>query len=129
MAAVIGYGCLYAFDLAWPPIRSDGFSYYVYLPAWFIHHDPTLERTAADCCGGTFPQFTAIYRWPATGRWVNPHPIGEAVLLLPFFLAADALTRWSNLSRDGFSMYYQHAAGLAGVLYFAAGLALLRRTL
>ena len=33
------------------PIRSDGYSYYVYLPSWLIHHDPTLESVAADCCG------------------------------------------------------------------------------
>jgi hypothetical protein len=128
-AALLGYGGVYAFDLAWPPIRSDGFSYYVYLPAWFIHHDPTLEKTAADWGAGTLPSYSQTFRFPATGHWVNPHPIGEAVLLVPFFLAADALTRWSNLSRDGFSIYYQYAAGVAGVFYFAGGLTLLRRTL
>jgi len=42
---------------------------------------------------------------------------------------ADALTWWSNMPRDGFSIYYQHAAGLAGLTYFVAGLALLRRIL
>lgn len=46
--------------------------------------------------------------------------------MLPFFGVAHGLTRWSNLPPDGFSLYYQHAAGLAGMAAFLAGLALLR---
>jgi hypothetical protein len=126
-----GYVYVYATDRADPPIRSDGFSYYVYLPSWFIYHDPTLRRVADDCCGGQFPEFTAIIRWPGTRRWVNAHPIGVAVLQAPFFVIADVLSWWSNLSRDGFTLYYQHAAGVAGVFWTVAGLwvlgALLRR--
>ena len=56
------------------PIRSDGFSYYVYLPSWFLFGDPTLAAVARDCCGGEFPEYTAIIRWPETRRWVNAHP-------------------------------------------------------
>jgi hypothetical protein len=111
------------------PIHSDGYSYYVYLPSWFLNHDPTLQTVADDCCGGTFPAFTSIVRWPATGRWVNPHPIGVALQMLPLFAVAHLLTRWSNLPPDGFSLYYQHAAGLAGLAAFVAGLAVLRRLL
>jgi len=112
-----------------PPIRSDGYSYYVYLPATVIYHDPSLEALSREWFGGNFPDFTGIRRWPSTGRWLNLHPIGTAVLQAPFFLAADALTRWSNFPRDGFSVYYQHAAALAGLAYFLAGLAILRRLL
>jgi hypothetical protein len=111
------------------PIRSDGYSYYVYLPSWFIHHDLTLEGVAADCCGGTYSGFTLITRWPETGRWLNVHPIGVALLMLPFFVVAHLLTLWSNLTPDGFSAYYQYAAGLAGLTYMLAGLAILRRVL
>jgi len=32
----------------------------------------------------------------------------------PLFVVAHALTRWTNLSPDGFTLYYQHAAGLSG---------------
>lgn len=112
-----------------PPLRSDGYSYYVYLPSWLLWHDPTLERVAADCCGGKYEPFTGIKRWPATGRWLDPHPIGVALHMLPLFVVAHLLTRWSNLPPDGFSSYYQHAAALAGLLYLVAGLAILRRTL
>ena len=30
-----------------PPIRSDGFSYYVYLPSWFLYGDSTPRRGRA----------------------------------------------------------------------------------
>lgn len=107
------------------PIHSDGYSYYVYLPAFFLAEDPSLQAVADDCCGGSFPAFTSIIRWPSTGRWVNPHPIGTALWTTPFFAIAHLLTRWSNLPPDGFSLYYQHAAGLAGVAAFLAGIAVL----
>ena len=129
LLCVAAYVFIYATGRANPPIRSDGYSYYVYLPAWFIYHDPSLASVARDCCGGEFPAFTAIIRWPGTRRWVNAHPIGVAVMQVPFFLAAHGLTKWSNLSADGFTLYYQHAAGIAGGFWAIAGLVLLRRLL
>jgi len=124
-----GYVYAYTSGRAGTPIRSDAFSYYVYLPAWFLHHDPSLAAVADDCCGGEFPAWTAIVRWPVTHHWVNAHPIGEAILIAPFFAVAHALTRWTNLTPDGFTPYYQHAAGLAGLFYVLAGLWFLRRLL
>ena len=124
-----GYVFVYATGRAGAPIRSDGFSYYVYLPSWGIFHDTTLDAVARDCCGGEFPDSTAIIRWPGTGRWVNAHPIGVAVMQAPMFVAAHALTKWTNLSPDGFSLYYQHAAGLSGLIWTVFGLLVLRRLL
>ena len=124
-----GYVWVYATGVADLPIRSDGFSYYVYLPSWFLFHDTTLSAVARDCCGGEFPDFTAIIRWPETRRWVNAHPIGVAIMQSPLFPFAHLLTRWTNLSPDGFSLYYQHATGLAGLAWIIAGLAMLRRVL
>jgi len=129
LIAVAAYAIIYARSFADAPIRSDGYSYYVYLPAAIIYHDLTLEKLARDWYDGTYPDFTAIRRFPGTGRWLDACPIGEAALMLPFFLAAHALSWWSNLPRDGFSLYYQHAAGLAGLTYFLLGLALIRRML
>ena len=126
---VAGYVSVYATGRASPPIRSDGYSYYVYLPSWFLYGDSTLEAVARDCCGGEFPFFTAIIRWPVTERWVNAHPIGVAILQTPFFLIGHALTKWSNLSPDGFTFYYQHAAGISGTWWAIAGLFVLRLVL
>jgi hypothetical protein len=122
-----GYLWLFTRPSADEPIRSDGYSYYVYAPSWLVYHDPTLEALAQDWNGGAYPG--GITRWPGTDRWVDRFPIGVAVLMMPFVIVADLLTRWSNLPRDGFSLYYQHAAALAGLAYFLAGLAVLRRTL
>lgn len=124
-----GYVFVYATGRADTPIRSDGFSYYVYLPSWFLFHDTTLSAVARDCCGGEFPAYTVVTRWPGTRRWVNPHPIGVAVMQAPFFAVAHALTRWSNLSPDGFTLYYQHGDGLSGLAWAVAGLIVLRRVL
>ena len=128
-ACLAGYVYAYASGRAGTPIRSDAFSYFVYLPAWLLHHDASLQSVAGDCCGGEFPDFTAIVRWRGTLRWVNAHPIGEAIMIAPFFVVAHALTRWTNLSPDGFSLYYQHAGGLAGLFYVLAGLWFLDRLL
>jgi hypothetical protein len=132
MAAALclaGYVFIYATGRAPEPIRADGFSYYVYLPSWFLFGDPSLAATAVDCCGGEFPGYSAITRWPGTRRWVNPHPIGVAIMQAPLFLVAHLLTRWTNLSADGFTLYYQHAAGLSGLAWTIAGLAMLHALL
>jgi hypothetical protein len=129
LACLTGYVYAYASGRAGVPIRSDAFSYYVYLPAWLLYHDPSLQSVADDCCGGTFPAWTAITRWPRTHRWVDAHPIGEAILIAPFFALAHLLTKWTNLTPDGFTLYYQHAAGLAGLCYVIVGLWFLRRLL
>jgi hypothetical protein len=129
VAAILGYAWLYG-RLGGPvPIQSDGYSYYVYLPSWFLYHDVSLDAVAQAWYGGTYPAFTGLRRWPSTERWMNLHPIGTAILTSPFFVAGHLLTRWSNFPPDGFSTFYQHAAGLSGLAYFLAGLALLRRML
>jgi hypothetical protein len=122
-----GYLWLYTRKSADTPIRSDGYFYYLYAPSWLIYHDASLEAVAQDWNGGVYPG--GIERWPGTNRWLNRLPIGVAVLMMPFVVGADLLTRWSNLPRDGFSLYYQHAAALSGLAYFLIGLAVLRRTL
>ena len=129
VCGLAGYLWLFTRPAAYDPIRSDGYNYYLYAPSWLIYHDPTLEALSNDWYGGAYPQFSGILRWPGTNRWMNRHPIGVTLLMFPFVIVADVLTRWSNLPRDGFSFYYQHAAALAGLAYFLAGLAVLRRTL
>ena len=127
--AVLAYAWIYGRELASTPVRSDAVSYYVYLPAVFIHGDPSLAALADDCCGGQFPAYTVIIKWPGTGAWVNPHPIGVAVLASPFFALADLLARWGNLPRDGFWALHTHLTGLAGPVYLVVGLLFVARVL
>jgi hypothetical protein len=129
LLAAVAYTALYGRLDSVPQIRSDGYSYYVYLPSVFLYHDVSLEKLANEWYGGPYPDYTGIRRWPSTNRWLNLHPIGTAILMAPFFVAADWLSAWSNLPRDGFSLYYQHGAGIAALAYFLLGLAILRRML
>jgi hypothetical protein len=129
LLAAVAYSVLYGHLDSVPQIHSDGYSYYVYLPSVFLYHDVTLDALANDLYGGPYPEFTGIRRWPSTHRWLNLHPIGTAALMTPFFLMAHLLSIWSNLPRDGFSLYYQHGAALAAIAYFLLGLTLLRRML
>ena len=47
-ACLAGYVYAYTSGRAGAPIRSDAFSYYVYLPAWALHHDVSLQAVADD---------------------------------------------------------------------------------
>jgi hypothetical protein len=129
LLAAVAYAAVYGPLDSQQQIHSDGYSYYVYLPSAFLYHDVTLDALANDLYGGPYPDFTGIRRWPSTGRWLNLHPIGTAILMAPFFLVAHLLSVWSNLPRDGFSLYYQHGAALAAIAYALLGLAILRRML
>jgi hypothetical protein len=72
---------------------------------------------------------------------VNKYNIGVAILMLPFFLMAHLVTwlfqsipsapQWFKLNypMNGYSFFYQHAAGLAGWCYMLAGLIILRNIL
>ncbi len=129
LAAAVAFAALYGSIYSPQTIHSDGYSYYVYLPSAFIYHDLTLEKLAKEWYGGPYPPWTGLRRWPSTGRWLNLHPMGTAILMAPFFFLSDVLSAWSNLPRDGFSLYYQYGAGLAAVAYLLFGLAILRRML
>src|SRR5579885_1312571 len=86
-------------NLSRPTIRSDGEGYYLYLPAVFIHHDLSMKWTQplwgqslqlvdhpdlANEWNGLFAYKPGIY--------LDKYPVGLAMLWLPFFLAAHALT-------------------------------------
>ena len=129
LLGLCGYAFVYGRTNADQPIHSDGYSYYVYVPSVLLYRDTSLVLLANDWYGGTYPGFTGILPSPSTGRFLNPHPIGTAVMMAPFVGLGHILSWWSNFPLDGFSFFYQHAAGLAGLFYMLAGLAVLRRVL
>jgi hypothetical protein len=129
VAGLIGQLAIYNTVAPGPPIRSDGISYYVYLPSVVLEQSPRLWGVADRHYGGAFPEYTGIKRWPNTSWWLNPHPIGVALFMLPWFLLAHGLSLWSNMPPDGFSLYYQVAASLSGLFYGALGLWVLQRAL
>lgn len=88
------------------PTHSDGNGYYMYLPAFFVYHDPGmhfLDRLTEDISG-----FSGTFFPMDTGQVVDKYTMGVAILQLPFFLAADILTKiFQPGAADGFSALYQ----------------------
>jgi hypothetical protein len=128
--AIAATTVIYAAHLTYydgPPIRSDGLSYYVYLPAVLLDHDVTMVRTADRSFGGK-PTNISDIDWTrnTSGKRVplDPHGVGVAVLMLPFFAAGDLLAVVANEPRNGFSWPYQAADDASGLTYVLLGLAL-----
>lgn len=129
LLAVTGFFCIFHKNPNLPVIRSDGIGYYAYLPGYLIDRDPSLETLARRTFKGDFPPWTGIARYPATGRYLVQYPVGEALMMAPFFLAAHLLSGILHLPQDGYSPIYQYAAGLSGLFYMLLGLVLLKRLL
>src|SRR5712671_4476695 len=121
---------IYSKRLNYPPIRSDGVGYYLYLPATLIDHDLTLQTTIARSFGGRIPEWAGVNRFRDTNRLLIKYPPGEAIMLAPFFLVAHVVTKVSGIAEaDGFSVLYQAAGAIGGLCYLLLGLYVLRRLL
>jgi hypothetical protein len=118
------YGSHLAIDR---PIRGDATGYYIYLPAAMLDRDITMERTAARSFAGSTSalQAAGVQRVPPRNRYLDKYPLGEAIMLTPFFVLGDAAARVLGFRTDGFSTPYQWAAAAAGLVYALLGLAVL----
>ena len=116
---------VYSLRLNFPPIRSDGLGYYLYLPAVFIHQDITLRATAADVFKGRMPRWTGATRYGPNGEYLLHFAMGVAVLELPFFALAYPIAASMGMHRHGFAMPFQYCIASAGLVYAGLGLYLL----
>lgn len=96
---------------------GDARDYYSTLVSVFINHDLTHQS------GNDW------YLLHTNSGTVNVHPIGVAVLQLPFFLLALLATTMSDYQMDGYSFPFQLAVALAALVYVTLGLNFLRRLL
>lgn len=108
-----------------PKVYSDGFGYYLYLPA-VIHGDFS---------------FGFIEGWEhpfelkeVVGGMIDKYPVGVAILESPFFFLAhvvcllkDALT--GSMTATGYSNLYQYMVLFGGVFYWIVGTILLYKLL
>jgi len=95
-------------------IKGDGRGYYDYLTSIFIDHDLAAQeangRTIVETKGGA----------------VNKYYCGTALLILPFFLLALAITAiFSTDPISGFELPFQIAMGSAALFYMLLGLLLI----
>lgn len=108
-----------------PKVYSDGFGYYVYLPA-LLYKDFQFHFVE----GWEHPLDLIMVK----GAPLNKYAVGTAVMESPFFFAAhlisllrDALT--GSVTATGYSNLYQYAVLFGGILYYAVGTAMLYRLL
>lgn len=126
MAIVVVVGSSNA--LFYPVIHSDGMGYYLYLPAVFIYHEIQMEKVAC-AFGGTIPIEAQAKTYAATGKRLVKYPLGQAVLMLPFFLVAAGVAVLAQAKLDGFSAPFQYLMALSGCFYALAGVVLLWKVL
>jgi hypothetical protein len=118
------------------PIRSDGMGYYLYLPAVLLDHDVTMERTLERSRAETLEMrqinccekqgiVASVRRVPPHQHYLDKYAIGEAIMLVPFFVTADAVAYATGSTRNGFSWPYQAAATAGGLTYALLGLLVL----
>ena len=131
LAAVCGIGLCAGASFAWiygselaygSPIRADGTGYYLYLPAVLLDRDVTMERTARRSFLGDESDMTGVRRVPPRNRYLDKYPVGEAIMLAPFFVVGDISARLSGATADGFSTPYQVAAAGGGLFFALVGL-------
>lgn len=111
-------------DDAWDrPIESDGKGYYAYLPAVFIYND--LHFNFVDDYESTYYphgfSYVNFLNETEDGGKVNQFFCGVAVLWLPFFLLAHALSLLFGFEPDGYSLLYQQSIMAASLFYLWLG--------
>jgi hypothetical protein len=109
-------------------IDGDGRGHYVYLPLIFIEHDydftKIFEKEKQERQGFIGHNFHKV-----NGVYINKFPIGTAVLISPFFLAAHLTAKLTGYPTDGFSLPYQYGTALAALFWLLTGLWFLSKLL
>lgn len=127
--AIVSCMVIYTKKYNGPPIRSDGFGYYSYLPSLFIDHDLSFKTPIENLQPTTPPRTYGLNVFQETSRYINKYTIGTAVLELPSYLIATAITKVLQLDNNGYSPTFQYANTLSAIIYFCIGLLIIYRQL
>lgn len=110
----------------------DVSGYYMYLPAVFIYKDIkkcTFHTEILKRYGPT-PDFQQAFIHPPSGNYVMKYTLGQALLMLPWFLLGHFWVLMSGgFPADGFSPPYQQVIGIGMLMYAIPGLFFLRKIL
>ncbi len=121
--------------IAVPPVNMltwDVFGYYLYLPANFIYDDPALSNHQwVDEIMQKYQPSPTLYQLVDLdeGKRLIKYSSGLALIYSPFFFAAHALAPALGYPADGFSLPYNIALSIGGILWAIAGIFLLRKVL
>jgi hypothetical protein len=107
-------------------IGSDGWGYYLHLPAIFIYGDPHLAfLNVPDLPGDIVHYHLSDGTWQRLSvygsGYLDKYTCGPAVLQLPFFLVALAISYFRYASLNGFETIFQVANAISGIFYFGLG--------
>jgi hypothetical protein len=113
-------------------ISWDFLGYYLYLPATFIYHDPLLNditwlekiNQEKDLTGTLYMVSTNDQ-----GQPIYFFLMGMALFYLPFFFIGHFSAYIFGFPPDGFSLPYQYALVIGGIIYTIIGLIYLRKIL
>ncbi len=111
-------------------ITSDGRGYYAYLPALLLDRDPGFAKVVTrEAKLLRSPDYKPGYRVAIGDRFINKYFAGEALLLLPFFLAGTFFAWLTGTPVDGYSFFFQFFIGLGSLFYLMLGLIFLKNIL
>jgi hypothetical protein len=113
----------------YPVVRSDGAGYYSYLPAYLLQHDPTFHTFVAHDLNGNNLYDIGFVKNASTGNYLMRYPVGEAVMLAPFFVVGHFAAELAGSNANGYSGIEQGFVGLAALVYLLLGLLILSRAL
>ncbi len=123
------------FRFEYPPVGIlswDVFGYYLYLPAAFIYHDLKLTDIGwVQHIIGQYNTTSTFYQATTLpdGGWVMKYSMGMAVLNAPAFFLAHLFSMIADFKTDGFSLPYQYAWAISGLVYSAIGIWMMRKIL
>jgi hypothetical protein len=110
----------------------DVLGYYLPLPATFVHHDPMLNSIDWLKKVNDEKQLTGTLYMVSSNSKGEPmyfFLFGMAFLYLPFFWIGHLFALFLSSPADGFSLPYQYAMVMGGILYMLTGLFFLRKNL
>ena len=98
-------------------VVGDAGDYYSYLISIFINHNLS-HQTVSDW-----------YILKTASGTINVHPIGEAILLMPFFFIGYAMAFCMGSELNGISVPFQVSLSIAAIFYVILGLHFLKKIL
>ncbi len=117
---------------------GDGWGYYMYLPALFIHGDLDEMKESIRIRKSYHSGYQSLDKDPKIieeapmhegGRRVMKYTIGLSLLYMPFFLLAHFLASISTYPADGYSQIYIYVMHWSVMFFVLMGFALLRKVL
>ena len=107
-------------------IGSDGWGYYLPLPAIFVYGDPHLAflnrpDLASEVLRNRFPDGTWQGLSVHGAGYLDKYAFGLAVMQLPFFLVALLIGKLSYAGVNGFEPVFQLANSISGKFYLGLG--------